>query len=115
MGRNRAQARIPRSYYVIMEETKKLHELIAEALAEIREMRDILQSRQVQSSKLVDIRYIYTDLGISYDYFYRTLLRDMIKDGVLFQIKENGKYYARLSDFNTWKERFILKHKETQL
>lgn len=98
-----------------MEDIKKLNQLVAEALTEIKEMRDILQSRHIEGSKLVDIKFIYSDLGISYNYFHKTLLRPLIEEGILFQIKQNGKYYARLSDFNDWKHRFILKHKETQL
>lgn len=93
-----------------MTDIKKLHQLIAEALEEIRTMKEILQGNQPQAdnhAKLVDVQYICNDLGISYSHFQKQFMRQMVSSGVLFQLKSNGKYYARIKDYDGWKEDMV--------
>lgn len=91
-----------------MSEIQKLHELITTALAEIQEIKKIIDAQKMdKSAKLVDTKYICNDLGISYSHFEKSFLRKMVNQGVLFQMQSNGKYYARLTDYNDFKERLV--------
>lgn len=92
-----------------MSEIQKLHQLIAEALEEIRNIKNILNGTEKEpetQNKLVNIQHICNDLGISRSQFDKKFKSQM---PFLFQLKSNGKMYARLSDYEDWKQRLVKK------
>ena len=90
-----------------MSEIQTLHQLITEALAEIRLMKEILEGKNDPEKgfkKLVDTDYIIKDLGISRASFEKKVKPKM---PFLFKLKSNGKLYAKLNEYDEWKESLV--------
>lgn len=90
-----------------MSDTQRIDSLIAQALEQIAER---MAHNSLSSTRLVDVKYITHDLGVSRMMFHNDLLKKM---PFMFRLTPGGSYKARLCDYEQWKSDLINNPKTT--